>query len=727
VLGGIRRIAGSCAAVWFAVLLAVSVSLAQEEEIKIARPKIGSLKMRLKNSTPALRSDAPFSIEVEFDSTYPDLLDGELALTFVDDTDVCLRRTVGPIVIPSGQKSLRIPLPSMAARKNPATFVVQVEFRSNKATFDLGTHDVVVPLMGQRQVLVAAPGLGEVPVGYLVRQLQLDDYRPPGPRRPDLLALPVELDPHDFPVDTIGFYPYDVLVFVGEHFSRLSVRQLEILGDWVEQGGAAVVVPTGVLTLAHLRFIDRLVGSNADAPLFVADAMGRLPAVRPGSKDWAVACRYEFGRALILKTMPEFASDGSPAGLDKSYWTRIVTFLWNVRLEQASKILKNGTWDLPSMHEKNDFATDARNAIFGPPTSLHPFEFAKAGSLRQLLFPDAVRVVPFQVVATILTLFLLALAPGDYFVLGFLRRRRYTWIVFPTVCLIFTVATVWIARHYTGTVDHRSALVIVDVGERGRPLRTTRIDHVITAGTISVTTDVRNGLFSLTDVQPSAAENKKASTVDDTITSVKMPKISTIVYSRPSRPYKFRSLDEEDPRAERPVKSVEYAGLFPANFSVSQLSRQWTPAMHRVTLGGTDVDVPHFPWAEIDALDASSQSSRIALAERVRRVVPDCDLLIQRGENKYADLSWSSAQGGGGRFQYWPEVLGALSSRVDQGLFAILSQISPNGAGDLEDLSVFDSADAGACLVHLVVRQGDDLVVFRRFVRPNRRIDLGGR
>ena len=47
---------------------------------------------------------------------------------------------------------------------------------------------------------------------------------------------------------------------------------------------------------------------------------------------------------------------------------------------------------------------------------------------------------------------------------------------------------------------------------------------------------------------------------------------------------------------------------------------------------------------------------------------------------------------------------------------AILFRVAPNGAGDLEDLSVLDEADTSTWLVHAVVIDGNDLIVFRHVV-----------
>jgi hypothetical protein len=46
-----------------------------------------------------------------------------------------------------------------------------------------------------------------------------------------------------------------------------------------------------------------------------------------------------------------------------------------------------------------------------------------------------------------------------------------------------------------------------------------------------------------------------------------------------------------------------------------------------------------------------------------------------------------------------------------------LFAISPNGAGDLEDLAALDDADNGSWLIHAAIVRDNDLLVFRHIVR----------
>ncbi len=308
-----------------------------------------------------------------------------------------------------------------------------------------------------------------------------------------------------------------------------------------------------------------------------------------------------------------------------------------------------------------------------------------------LLFPKEVRVVPFGVVATILTLFLFAIAPADYLMLGLLRCRRYTWIVFPTSCLLFTVATVCVAQHYAGTIDRRGALVIVDIGEQGQPLRTTRIEHIITAGTRRVSTEIKDGLFSVTDVQP-----------------LRSGEAGRAKPSEPSNRADLGAAMETDP--------PDYVGTLPSTVTVTRVLREWTPSMARVTTIGAQAALPQVPWSEIERLDASTATGRKAIAERVQKAVPDSELLfVTPSENQQVPAA-TPTSGPDSRFAQWPAILAALVRRSEGRLFSVISRISPNGAGDLEDLAVPDGAQPKACLLHVTLQRGDDLIVLRRML-----------
>jgi hypothetical protein len=653
----------------------------------------GKLEMRLKSSHPPIRSGAPFSIELEFESTFKEVITGPLEITFTDDNRVRTRLVTTPVAItPESTSSHRIELPAMACLRSSSESQMRVELDSTHRRFNLGTHDLLLPIRGMRQFVIGAPGLNEVDVGELVRHLSLDEFRPHALNRQNFATFPVELDAHRIQGDPIELYAFDVLVFSGKHFSSLSSRQLETLGTWCESGGGLVIVPTGALTDAHCQFLARL--SGLDRTDFQTDKFARLPSRHPGQADWLTATNLGFGRALILRTAPQFPPNTSPQLVSRTEWIRVLGLLWNVRARQLESIFQTGGWSMPpppppklSPRQNRIFATtDLKYVVYGDPGGLKSIEPAAADQMRDMLFPADVRVVPFGVVVGVLTAFLLAVAPADYWILGWLRRRRFTWIVFPCVSILFTVLTVCIAGYYSGNTDHRGSLVIVDIAKSGRPLRTTQISHVITADTHSLTTEIRDGLFAKTDVQPAQPHDASWDPDDDLI------------------PVKLQD-------------DVSYDGLLPSAFTVTWQSRQWSPAMHRVTRIAPDVDLPTVDWASIDRLDLATESGRNAAVQRVRHGWPQCSLLFTNGKTDISIPFPATAETPVERFADWAQVLSSLGRRRDYGLMAILFGISPNGGGDLEDLAVLDDADATTWLVHAAIVRDKDLLVFRHVVR----------
>jgi len=61
------------------------------------------------------------------------------------------------------------------------------------------------------------------------------------------------------------------------------------------------------------------------------------------------------------------------------------------------------------------------------------------------------------------------------------------------------------------------------------------------------------------------------------------------------------------------------------------------------------------------------------------------------------------------------DLIDGVSRRPSQyGFFQVVSAISPNGAGNFEDLAVLDDSDADRILLVVVKREGENLVIYRR-------------
>ena len=72
-------------------------------------------------------------------------------------------------------------------------------------------------------------------------------------------------------------------------------------------------------------------------------------------------------------------------------------------------------------------------------------------------------MVPITYVGAILLTYIFLVGPGDYFLLGLLKMRRYTWIVFPVVTVLFTGGLVLLSNHYMSTTETGGSIEICDV------------------------------------------------------------------------------------------------------------------------------------------------------------------------------------------------------------------------------------------------------------------------
>ena len=138
---------------------------------------------------------------------------------------------------------------------------------------------------------------------------------------------------------------------------------------------------------------------------------------------------------------------------------------------------------------------------FAGPLSFSVLPTNLGADLMSLLMPRTVRLIPFSALLGLLVLFLLIIGPADYFVLGFLRRRRLTWVLFPATSIAFTVATVLMANHYLGLRDQRRSLIVVDLAQDGTALRWNRYELIFTARDKQSVTELKDALWTPLKVQ----------------------------------------------------------------------------------------------------------------------------------------------------------------------------------------------------------------------------------
>ena len=186
-------------------------------------------------------------------------------------------------------------------------------------------------------------------------------------------------------------------------------------------------------------------------------------------------------------------------------------------------------------------------------------------------WPEHVEVVPIRIILAVFIVFILMIGPGEWYLLGWLRARRFTWLVFPALAILCTWTMAWISRLYLGSNDVRQHLEIVDVGPGGTTLRRSSFELLFTGATRIVHDETHDALRSAL-AEWRSSRSPSGNTGTDRV--------------------------------------VEYHGSLPGHYTVTRTVAQWTPALMRETA----LSAPPLPWRP--DLDAISRPSDVEIFAR---------------------------------------------------------------------------------------------------------------
>jgi hypothetical protein len=444
------------------------------------------------------------------------------------------------------------------------------------------------------------------------------------------------------------------------------------------------VFVAGGLEARHVDFLNQLAESASDGPRFLSDNAGNL---LPAQKE--ILCLHSgVGRSVIAG-----GKNGADTGSNESAWRTATTFLWKMRSSQAQTIAYSGHWEPPvNPSVDNNFNARGRQFYFqNRPQFAEPLSYRVQPTdlgpeLMNRLMPTTVRLIPFSALIGTLVLFLLMIGPGDYFVLGFLRRRRLTWLLFPATSIAFTVATVLMANHYLGLRDQRRSLIVVDLAKDGTALRWNRYELVFAARDKQSVTELKDALWAPLDVRAMPGE---------------------VYYQNGSYSPNYPSYGYRED-AEREAAPPLYDGTLPVHFQTREAIRQWRPELNR-TFSFEPPPVPLLPnWRDIEEAWPNLRNIRAKLSGKKSF---NGDLYAISGSN--------SITPGSGSIGILPSsILEELCVGDSRGLLSLVSQISPTGGSNFEDVQAMDSETNDSVLA-IVTQIGDDIVVYRRFFYGN--------
>ena len=637
------------------------------------------LTVRLQPLVAQPRSNAPIWMDIQFELMGPHLVEDRLELVFMDGNEVIGRCGSGEIVLVNGIQRFRMMLPPMSVRGSDAWAEARARFVSDKAVYDLGNHTVSLPHTLERSLVicVSAPRR-ESNAGYfdIVYSMFLQHFDPQPAAAParTLSTFASSVPPEGLPIHPLGYCSFDIVFLAGEGFSTLRRKQLDSLSRWVQGGGSVCILPDASLKPYHVQFLNETAG--AGGPAFQVEAEGDLRAADGLLHGGIGMFRYGLGRVVVV-----LMQAGYPPVADSPEWRTAVAFLWKIRKNQLSDFVSRGKWrtDLQTAHRVRDTYSRlrARRDESEPPLALDVLPIGGEDELADRLMPRTIRTMPLGIVVLVMLSFVLAVGPLDYYVLGALKRRRFTWILFPLMCVGFAALTVYLAQYYMGVRDHRRALVLVDIGEGGRVLRWSRCELRFAGKGKQVLTRVKNGLF------------------------VQLGETDMVYRSGRGR---FGTA-----QGALPV----YQGWMPGNFQVAQRLRQWSPLLCRTFSMEPIEPAIDLDWDAIEASDLAD----LRHFEKVRKKLPG----LRQAEASFYVLHGSEMRQLPGSVSFpdlgRPDARGLLRQicvRPQVGLFSVVSQISPTGADNFEDLSVLDPTDERQWLLIAVVRDGEDYIVYRR-------------
>ena len=546
----------------------------------------------------------------------------------------------------------------------------------------------------------------------------------------------------DLPQDPLSYCAFDLVLLTDESLAALQKEQLDGLTGWVQAGGIVCIVPDVPIKPLQLEFLQKLFEQSTDSSAGLAvDAEGRLLVVSDEA-DAILMSHCGLGRAVLLPAMNDFS-----ASLTKEDLGSIVAFLWKVRKEQP--VWQGQNW-IPAdivqrlksqgVNAERDaggiYVRDARyhyvgnrvqdgkyyldpnqlQAQFGINDRLSPQAEPLLSVSVQALMPSDVEMVPIWIIGMILMGYVAAIGPGDYFLLGWLRLRKYTWVVFPVITGSFTLLTVLVAQAFMGSEDTGGKLVITDLVDNGIPARQTTLETLYYSLQANVRNDHKGELVVLSEDNFTNADS-------------------------------YNQYGQAEQSAQD--SPLSYSGRFPQNYSVSHRVQQWSPvSMRALSLEPQKSEVPPIDWNDVSLLTTPEGNTRLkealsqyAVAEQSNSVTPtQCFAVIYHkltvlnllgnfpvlNENDHRLMQQGYSMPNNFPSQYQGSASLAMLGWIptvkssQTNIFGLVSQIAPHGAGSLEDLAFLDSSDPTQWALVIITQQGENFEVFRKlyFVQP---------
>jgi hypothetical protein len=486
------------------------------------------------------RTHAPAWVTIQLHSQNRTPLDGVLELQAWGEGVLLSRQQIPDVTLIPGKTTQRILLPPPSSARRAEE--LRVRFSTRQGAYDLGRFPVANESFIGRQYVI-----GVCHSDFGNRESQAQTWRALRPERltdkvrngmSNLFTSPAYFTPEDLPAP-LGLCAFDIVVLEGPALAALNERQLGDLATWVEGGGSLCVVAARGLKAEHLAFLNRLAAAGPGSALFEREGDGAL--ARPGAAPTpsGAAASFFFERPGIGRLVIALAAPATEEEFMADSWIRATHFLAHSN-SRSSKL---------GADELTQWASDRSLPDRVETWLMHSL-------------PHSIRMIPLSVLSMILGTFVLLIGPGEWLVLGRLRRRRWTWFTFPALAVGCTVFTVRAAEHYLGTGDRQLSAVFTDYSSKGVALRENRLEFWFIGRNQDAVTDQRQSLA-----------------------------VPCLIGS-----------DRRMSGQRVPATLPSYQGRVPGHYTLRFPLTQWTPYVQHTLTFSPDPSLPRLHWEAVDGV-----------------------------------------------------------------------------------------------------------------------------
>lgn len=562
-------------------------------------------------------------------------------------------------------------------------------------------------------------------VGELAFESRMPGFENIRPANRPVSTLFRAVDIQNFPTQPLSHCVSDMVVLPDDTFARLSQKQITALLAWVKAGGSLFVFldETEPLSGQRQAELNSFLNAAEDDPLVFQLSSGKVQF----SNDADAPCVMRslgLGRVAVT-TSPGSQSLGNHLG--ESNLRRLYIHLWKVRAEQAQEILNSpeGNWSFApgrrytvmnnyNFSNVNDPGIDAFVRRFRPtPTP-------GGNALLENTLPQGMEMLPLWLIGVTLFFYILVIGPADYLLLGAFNLRKYTWIFFPVMTIIFTAGAIIAANSKMQGSNDGGRVLIRDISQDGHILRENEISTFV----------------------PTSAGEKLVNADKELLAPISPSRLGVDQHH-------YQQYRNYDYSGSPPV----FRGRFPIEAQLVQRVHKWTPEMVRLLRIPAEPlkEESSFDWTR--PIDPFSSQQRRDLANRLRSAFGS-DVSAKLIRRDARNESKNSPGKRGPRQQDTFDVCGlqhvlmdehthiqrrmvgvngnvwydqntyepisfvdVSSFREEAGMYSIVSHLSPKCDDFLEDLPVLDPTDQNSWLLIVLVQQGNQWDVFRQLIQ----------